>query len=74
MRPMTRRTFGAAALPVLGAAFSCSFGDDEDEDDKKPNAKKAERDGQGAREAAQPAARRAGSPAAPFRGGRRSSA
>jgi hypothetical protein len=45
MRPMTRRSFGAASLSVLGAAFSCSFGDDEDEDkdDDKPNDKPAKR-------------------------------
>ncbi len=42
MRPMTRRCFGAATLPVLGAAFSCSFGDDED-DDEKPGDQPAER-------------------------------
>jgi hypothetical protein len=45
MRAMTRRSFGAASLSVLGAAFSCSFGDDEDEDkdDDKPNDKPAKR-------------------------------
>lgn len=42
MRPMTRRSFAAVTLPVLGAAFSCSFGDDEEEDDK-PNDKPVER-------------------------------